>query len=162
MKTPLGIALALSLVTFTGLTSAPPPDHIEIPTIWFKENSPRIVDDTAFYSIKDSAARPERMYGWLVEVLDENPTAVLGIYGYADGCESDPVELGLARCRSVRDSLTARGINTGRLILESKGESAPLINDEDLARIEDKQEMENLRQRNRRVELSIRSFDWKP
>ena len=162
MKTPLGIALAFSLVIFAGLTSAPPPDHIEIPTLWFKENSARIVNDTNFYSIGGSAARPERMFPWLVEVLEENPTAVLGIYGYADGRESDPLELGLARCRSVRDSLTARGINTGRLLLESMGDSAPLINDKDLARIEDKQEVENLRQRNRRVELSIRSFDWKP
>lgn len=139
-----------------------PVDHIEIPTLWFQENSTCFVVDPTFYAELDSTAQPERMFRWIAQVMQENPTAILGIYGYADGREQVPQELGYERCKAVQDSLIAHGVTAGRLYLESKGDGGSLVGEATLGRVESSAVEERLRQRNRRVEFSIRSFDWKP
>jgi outer membrane protein OmpA-like peptidoglycan-associated protein len=122
----------------------------------------RIVDDSAFYAERESDCRPSDVLPWIAKTMKENPTAVLNIIGNADSREAEPKDLGMRRAMLIRDSLVMMGIAAGRLVPTSQGDTRLLIDDHVIARMKTASERATARQRNRRVEFNIISFDWRP
>lgn len=94
--------------------------------------------------------------------MKDNPTTILGIYGYADSKESRPDSISLARATTIRDSLVLRGFPVSRFKVEASGAHSPLIDSFTIDRMATEEERQSARQENRRVHVSIIDWNWKP
>ncbi|MCW2235735.1 OmpA family protein [Azospirillum canadense] len=83
----------------------------------------------------------------LAQFLQQYPDRTLQIEGYTDstGSSSTNLRLSEARAMAVRDALTARGVNPGRIVAQGMGEAQPVASNSTDAG----------RQQNRRVEVVI-------
>lgn len=155
-------------ILFAGLTllvlmcSFGAPLRSQLPRFWFEENSTTILKDSAFYMRQGEGAAPAVLLNWVAEVMKDNPTTILGIYGHADVQEARPDSISLARATTIRDSLVLRGFPVSRFKLEASGSSNPLIDSLTIGRMETDEERRSARQENRRVHLSIIDWNWKP
>jgi outer membrane protein OmpA-like peptidoglycan-associated protein len=111
---------------------------------------------------KGEGAAPAVLLNWVAEVMKDNPTTILGIYGHADSQEARPDSISLARATTIRDSLVLRGFPVSRFKLEALGASSPLIDSLTIDRMATDEERQSARQDNRRVHLSIIDWNWKP
>jgi outer membrane protein OmpA-like peptidoglycan-associated protein len=82
------------------------------------------------------------------EWLDKYPQSVIQITGHTDlvGTDDYNYQLGLKRAQVVSSYIEAKGIDPGRIVTESKGETEPVAG---YIRAED-------RAKNRRTEISIK------
>ena len=155
-------------ILFAGLTllvfmcSFGAPLRTQLPRFWFEENSTAILRDSAFYLRQGEGAAPAVLMNWVAEVMKDNPTMILGIYGHADAQEASPDSISLVRAATIRDSLVLRGFPVSRFKLEASGSSSPLIDSLTIDRMATDEERRSARQENRRVHLSIIDWNWKP
>lgn len=162
MRTRRAISLIAGLATIGVLYSLVAPVRTQLPRFWFEENSTTILRDTAFYMRQGEGAAPTLLLNWVVEVLKDNPTTILGIHGFADSQEARPDSISLARATTIRDSLVLRGFPVSRFKLEALGASSPLMDSLTIDRMATDEERQSARQENRRVHLSIIDWNWKP
>jgi OOP family OmpA-OmpF porin len=89
-----------------------------------------IVDEPFLFPVGSAAINPgyEPLLNLGVAVMQLNPKVVMIIVGFtdADGDEQMNLRLSLARAQSVKDWITARGIDPGRFELTGKGEAEPV------------------------------------
>jgi len=87
------------------------------PRLYFQHGSAELILDSAFYKQRDSLLAPEAAFRIITGMIEDMPTAVLGIRGYIDSSEATIPGLALARCQRVREDLEKRGIACERLRL---------------------------------------------
>ena len=113
----------------------------------------------------------------LIEILESNPTMVLGVIGYTDSTEAD-TGIVLNRMNIVRNYLIDKGIDSNRLILKKSttpninifdrarvyccdGIDHDIITEEYLKTISDIKKREEIRSMNRWVWFKVLSDDYK-
>lgn len=154
--------LVAGLTLLALMCSFAAPLRAQLPRFWFEENSTTILKDSAFYMRQGEGAAPAVLLNSVAEVMKDNPTTILGIYGYADSQEDRPDSISLARAMTIRDSLVLRGYPVSRFKLEALGASSPLIDSFTIDRMATEEERQSARQDNRRVHLSIIDWNRKP
>ncbi|MCC7501266.1 MAG: hypothetical protein IT229_01970 [Flavobacteriales bacterium] len=162
MLTQRAIPFIIGLAAIGVLSSLVAPVRTQLPRFWFEENSTTILRDSAFYLRQGEGAAPTILLNWVVDVLQDNPTTVLGVHGYADPQEARPDSISLARALTIRDTLVLRGFPVSRFRLEALGASGSLIDSLNIDRMATEEERRTARQENRRVHLSIVEWNWKP
>lgn len=100
-----------------------------------------------FGTAEISGADPIPVLEEVVRVMKEGPHLKVKITGHTDsiGADSFNMQLSMRRADAVKSYLVNRGIDSGRLLTEGKGETQPIdTNDTDIGRA-----------RNRRIEFSV-------
>lgn len=138
------------------------PVRTQLPRFWFEENTTTILSDSTFYLHRGEGADHTVLLAWVDDLLRDNPTTILGIYGHADPQEIRPDSISLARAMTIRDSLVSKGFPASRFRLEAIGATDPLIDSLTIARMATEEERRSARQENRRVHLSMVDWNWKP
>lgn len=149
-------------IAAVGLCIAATTPRTQLPRFWFVENSTKILSDSAFYDRMGEGAEPQTLMIWVAGVLQDNPTVVLELRGHSDQNESNGLDLSRRRALSIRDSLVHRGFPEGRLAIAALGSTEPLIDSLTISRLTTEAEREVARLENRRVDLKIIGWDWKP
>lgn len=96
------------------------------PRVAISSTDIKILDTVAFKSqtaVIDKAALP--LLDAVFDVLKNNPAIRIRVEGHADDLEVDPVKLGAARARAVREYLIQKGIDQSRLEVFTHGDSRP-------------------------------------
>ena len=149
-------------IAAVGLCIAATTPRTQLPRFWFKENSTKIFSDSAFYGRMGEGAEPQTLMNWVASVLQDNPTTVLELRGHSDQNERNGLDLSRRRALTIRDSLVHRGFPEGRLAIAALGSTEPLIDSLTISRMTTEVERDVARQENRRVDLKIIAWDWKP
>lgn len=113
-------------------------DFTEKAYIEFNQNSLTLPTSKAFASYLDSVSMLINQEDFTVELV-----------GHADNSASnklDNYEVGLKRAQHIRGLLVDRGVDETKIIVDSKGDTEPRIEDD----------TENARKKNRRVELFLK------
>lgn len=100
----------------------------------------------------------------LYETLIENPTIIIELAAHTDSRGSDKYNLDLSqrRAQSCVNYLITLGIDPARMTAKGYGETRLRISDAEIAKMATNEEKEAAHQRNRRVEFSVKSFDFVP
>ncbi len=100
----------------------------------------------------------------LYSTLVENPTIVIELAAHTDTRGSDKYNLTLSqnRAQSCVNYLISKGIDPARMVAKGYGETRPKITDAEIAKMATTEEKEAAHQKNRRVEFSVKSFDFVP
>ena len=113
-------------------------DFTEKAYIEFNKNSLTLPTSAAFTSYLDS-----------VSMLITKDDFTVELVGHADNSSSkelDNYEVGLKRANHIKELLVDRGVDEAKIIVDSKGDTEPRIEDD----------TENARKKNRRVELFLK------
>ena len=149
-------------IAAVGLCIAATTPRTQLPRFWFKENSTKIFSDSAFYGRMGEGAEPQTLMNSVASVLQDNPTTVLELRGHSDQNERNGLDLSRRRALTIRDSLVHRGFPEGRLAIAALGSTEPLIDSLTISRMTTEVERDVARLENRRVDLKIIAWDWKP
>lgn len=149
-------------IAVVGLCIAASTPRTQLPRFWFEKNSTKILSDPPFYNRMGEGAEPLTLMNWVASVLQDNPTTVLELRGHSDQNERNGLDLSRQRALSIRDSLVHRGFPEGRLAIAALGSTEPLIDSLTISRLRTEEEREVARRENRRVDLKIIGWDWKP
>ncbi|HMN05804.1 MAG TPA: OmpA family protein [Flavobacteriales bacterium] len=100
----------------------------------------------------------------LYNTLIENPTIIIELAAHTDSRGSDKYNMDLSqrRAQSCVNYLVTLGIDPARMSAKGYGESRLRITDVEIAKMATNEEKEAAHQRNRRVEFSVKSFDYVP
>lgn len=100
----------------------------------------------------------------LYQTLIENPTITIELAAHTDTRGSDKYNLDLSqrRAQSCVNYLVSKGIDPARMTAKGYGETRPRITDAEIAKMATNEEKEAAHQKNRRVEFSVKSFDYVP
>lgn len=149
-------------IAAVGLCIAATTPRTQLPRFWFTENSTKIFSDSAFYGRMGEGAEPLTLMNWVASVLQDNPTTVLELRGHSDQNERNGLDLSRRRALTIRDSLVHRGFPESRLAIAALGSMEPLIDSLTISRMTTEAERDVARLENRRVDLKIIAWDWKP
>jgi hypothetical protein len=127
--------------------------------IQFNYKSIKYVDSSTVNKPLDSLAL-------VFQTLIDNPNLILEIQGHSDCTEKDvDKKLSQKRAQVCVDYLVAKGIPKEQLVAVGFGSENPRMSGyecETVNDIQNKEEQEKFRQKNRRVQFRILSFDYKP
>lgn len=100
----------------------------------------------------------------LYNTLIENPTIIIELAAHTDSRGSDKYNMDLSqrRAQSCVNYLVTLGIDPARMTAKGYGESRLRITDAEIAKMATTEEKEAAHQKNRRVEFSVKSFDYVP
>jgi peptidoglycan-associated lipoprotein len=100
----------------------------------------------------------------LYQTLVENPTIVIELAAHTDTRGSDKYNMTLSqnRAQSCVNYLISKGIDPARMVAKGYGETRPKISDAEIAKMATVEEKEAAHQKNRRVEFTVKSFDYVP
>lgn len=100
----------------------------------------------------------------LFNILKENPTITIELAAHTDTRGSDKYNMTLSqnRAQSCVNYLISLGIDPARMTAKGYGETRPRISDAEIAKMATNEEKEAAHQKNRRVEFSVKSFDYVP
>lgn len=100
----------------------------------------------------------------LYQTLIDNPTITIELAAHTDTRGSDKYNLTLSqnRAQSCVNYLISRGIDPARMTAKGYGETRNRITDAEIAKMATTAEKEAAHQKNRRVEFSVKSFDYVP
>lgn len=97
----------------------------------------------------------------LYHTLKANPTMVLEFTGHASSLEKNAEELSLHRAQLMCALLVSKGINSKRLSAKGSGNRKPLLTEEQIKKIPNKEERTNAHLRNQRIFYRILHWDFK-
>lgn len=100
----------------------------------------------------------------LYQTLLDNPTIVIELAAHTDsrGTDKSNMTLSQNRAQSCVNYLISLGIDPARMVAKGYGESRPKITDAEIAKMATTEEKEAAHQKNRRVEFTVKSFDYVP
>lgn len=100
----------------------------------------------------------------LYQTLLDNPTIVIELAAHTDsrGTDKSNMTLSQNRAQSCVNYLISLGIDPARMVAKGYGESRPKITDAEIAKMATTEEKEAAHQKNRRVEFTVKSFDFVP
>lgn len=100
----------------------------------------------------------------LYHTLLDNPTIVIELAAHTDsrGTDKSNMTLSQNRAQSCVNYLISLGIDPARMVAKGYGESRPKITDAEIAKMATTEEKEAAHQKNRRVEFTVKSFDYVP
>ena len=120
-----------------------------------------IVLRNIFFDLDKYDLRPESKTELerLNKLMVENPTLKIELSGHTDtrGSSSHNKTLSENRAKAVVEYLKKKGIAGSRLVYAGYGEEKPIISDEEIAKMETKEDKEEGHQQNRRTEFKILS-----
>jgi peptidoglycan-associated lipoprotein len=101
---------------------------------------------------------------YLFDLMVKNPTFVIQLESHTDtrGSVKDNDLLSQRRAETCVNYLVSRGIDKDRLSAKGRGESQPLITDEQIAKMQTEEEKEIAHQKNRRTVFKIIRYDYVP
>ncbi len=118
------------------------------------------------FDLGSAALRPEGKDSLqvLYQTLVENPTIVIELAAHTDSRGSDKANMTLSqnRAQSCVNYLISKGIDPARMVAKGYGESRLRISDAEIAKMATNEEKEAAHQKNRRVEFTVKSFDYVP
>jgi peptidoglycan-associated lipoprotein len=118
------------------------------------------------FDLGSAALRPEGKDSLqtLYQTLVDNPTIVIELAAHTDSRGSDKSNMTLSqnRAQSCVNYLISRGIDPARMVAKGYGESRLRITDAEIAKMATNEEKEAAHQKNRRVEFTVKSFDYVP
>jgi outer membrane protein OmpA-like peptidoglycan-associated protein len=140
------------------LSSSPSCILTSPPLIYFKQNSKKV------YWGKDNLSNeimnPEKTINFYYELMISNPEIIVEIRGHSDYKEKHQQKLSLKRAKYVAKSLVKKGIDKERINIVGEGIFQRLIKDEDIKTNKTSEEIEALRQKNRRITFRIVRWDY--
>ena len=100
----------------------------------------------------------------LYHTLLDNPTIVIELAAHTDSRGSDKSNIVLSqnRAQSCVNYLISLGIDPARMVAKGYGETRLKISDAEIAKMPTNEEKEAAHQKNRRVEFTVKSFDFIP
>ncbi len=100
----------------------------------------------------------------LYQILVDNPTITIELAAHTDTRGSDAYNLRLSqdRAQSCVNYLVGKGIDPARMTAKGYGETRTRISDAEIAKMATTAEKEAAHQKNRRVEFSVKSWDFVP
>jgi outer membrane protein OmpA-like peptidoglycan-associated protein/tetratricopeptide (TPR) repeat protein len=132
--------------------------HMDVPLYPIGNTTP-IVLNNVFFDLNKTNLRSESFIelNKLKDFLTQNPTLKIEIGGHTDtrGDVKENQILSDGRAKSVIDYLISKGIVATRLTSKGYGESLPVINDLEIAKLKTEKEKEIAHQKNRRTEYKI-------
>lgn len=132
--------------------------HMDVP-MYPVGNSTPVVLNNVFFDLNKTNLRPESYVelGKLKDFLNQNPSLKIEISGHTDtrGDLKENQVLSDGRAKSVVDYLISQGIAATRLTSKGYGESMPVINDTEIAKLKTDKEKEAAHQKNRRTEYKV-------
>lgn len=135
---------------------------MSIPEIHFLANSVEPVKGSLDLGCVTRFMRADSALSEIASLLKDNPTITLELLGHADADEDDVEALSLQRARRMACELMCTyGVEVGRLTAEGVGASRPRMEESWVKRMP-KNEREQGRQANRRVEFRVTGFDRVP
>ncbi|MBD81474.1 MAG: hypothetical protein CL840_21325 [Crocinitomicaceae bacterium] len=84
----------------------------------------------------------------------------IGVHTDQRQCDYCCTDLSQSRAKSISQHLISKGISPERLIAKGYGKSKPLITQQEIDRLQSKEEKERAYQQNRRVEITILRMDY--
>ncbi len=118
------------------------------------------------FDLNSAALRPEGKDSLqtLYQTLVDNPTIVIELAAHTDsrGTDKSNMTLSQNRAQSCVNYLISRGIDPARMVAKGYGESRLRISDAEIAKMATNEEKEAAHQKNRRVEFTVKSFDYVP
>ena len=98
----------------------------------------------------------------LVTFLNANPTLVIEVSNHCDSRASDNYSINITqkRAEAIVNYLVSKGISKERLIPKGYHNIKPIIPEEKINHLKNKDEIENAHQQNRRTEFKILSFEF--
>lgn len=100
----------------------------------------------------------------LYQTMIDNPTIIIELAAHTDTRGSDKSNLTLSqgRAQSCVNYLVTKGIDPVRMVAKGYGETRPKITDAEIAKMATNEEKEAGHQKNRRVEFTVKSFNYVP
>lgn len=100
----------------------------------------------------------------LYQTMIDNPTIIIELAAHTDtrGSGKYNETLSQNRAQSCVNYLISKSIDPARMVAKGYGETRPKISDAEIAKMATKEEKEAAHQKNRRVEFSVKSFDYVP
>lgn len=118
------------------------------------------------FDLASAALRPEGKDSLqtLYQTLIDNPTIIIELAAHTDSRGTDKANMTLSqnRAQSCVNYLISKGIDPARMVAKGYGESRPRITDAEIAKMATTEEKEAAHQKNRRVEFTVKSFDYVP
>src|SRR5690606_3154100 len=118
------------------------------------------------FDLGSAALRPEGKDSLqtLLQTLVDNPTIVIELAAHTDSRGSDKSNMTLSqnRAQSCVNYLISQGIDPARMVARGYGESRLRLSDAEIAKMATNEEKEAAHQKNRRVEFTVKSFDYVP
>lgn len=118
------------------------------------------------FDLASAALRPEGKDSLqtLYQTLVDNPTIVIELAAHTDSRGSDKSNMTLSqnRAQSCVNYLISQGIDPARMVARGYGESRLRLTDAEIAKMATNEEKEAAHQKNRRVEFTVKSFDYVP
>ncbi len=130
-----------------------------MPDIQFLKKSSKLIENPTIYNSKDSL---EMLY----QMMIDNPNIIVEFQSHSDCTEKDfDKKLSQKRAQACVDYLVSKGIPRERLVAKGYGDEFPrtyYLYCETIKKLPTKEEQEIAHQKNRRVQFTILSFDYKP
>ncbi|MEO8734896.1 MAG: OmpA family protein [Flavobacteriales bacterium] len=100
----------------------------------------------------------------LYQTMIDNPTIIIELAAHTDTRGSAPSNMTLSqnRAQSCVNYLISKGVDPARMVAKGYGETRPKITDAEIAKMGTNEEKEAAHQKNRRVEFSVKSFNYVP
>jgi peptidoglycan-associated lipoprotein len=118
------------------------------------------------FDLGSASLRPEGQDSLqtLYQTMVDNPTIIIELAAHTDSRGSDKANMTLSqnRAQSCVNYLISKGIDPVRMVAKGYGESRPKITDAEIAKMATTEEKEAAHQKNRRVEFSVKSFNYVP
>ncbi|HQV39005.1 MAG: OmpA family protein [Flavobacteriales bacterium] len=118
------------------------------------------------FDLGSAALRPEGKDSLqtLYQTLVDNATIIIELAAHTDSRGSDKSNITLSqnRAQSCVNYLISKGIDPARMVAKGYGETRPRITDAEIAKMATTEEKEAAHQKNRRVEFTVKSFDFVP
>ncbi|MES2837299.1 MAG: OmpA family protein [Bacteroidota bacterium] len=120
---------------------------------------PEILYDLAKWDLKPQF---QDSLNGLIVTLNDNQNIVVELGSHTDsrGDNKSNGELAQKRAQSVVDYLILKGIDPERLVAKGYGEDVLLITDEEINKVKDKEEQENMHAKNRRTTFKVIREDF--
>ncbi len=150
--TTVGLAESTTFVKEYLLQPAAPDKVISLPEVQFDLASANLRPEG-----KDSLQT-------LYQTLIDNPTITIELAAHTDtrGSDKSNITLSQNRAQSCVNYLISKGIDPARMVAKGYGETRPRITDAEIAKMPTTEEKEAAHQKNRRVEFTVKSFDYVP
>jgi hypothetical protein len=163
MKQYQGIGILVGALALSSLLlSFGKPASTVLPRFWFEPNSSKLMRDTTWYMQHDEVSGPGEALDVMVQVMTDNPGTTVQIQGHSDASEPNVEGLALERAEKIQSLIAARGIPLSRLVAVTMGSSEPLVGADAIAQLRSETERNAACQANRRVDMKILSWNWKP
>ena len=100
----------------------------------------------------------------LYQTMVDNPTIIIELAAHTDSRGSDKSNITLSqnRAQSCVNYLISKGIDPARMVAKGYGETRLRISDAEIAKMATNEEKEAAHQKNRRVEFTVKSFNYVP